>query len=130
LLQPMPPTIAVIGASADRRKFGNKAVRAFVSRGYRVFPINPHVRVIEGLTAYASIKDVPVARLDLVTVYVPPEIGWSLLPEIAQMTVGEVMINPGAESAALLARGVELGLTLTTGCSILAIGVNPHMLDD
>ena len=42
------PTVAVIGASADRRKFGNKALRAFRHRGYTVVPINPHERVVEG----------------------------------------------------------------------------------
>ena len=43
----MPKTIAVIGASSDRRKFGNRALRAFLEEGHRVIPINPHERTVE-----------------------------------------------------------------------------------
>ncbi len=31
-------TVAVIGASTDRHKFGNKAVRAYAQRGFTVWP--------------------------------------------------------------------------------------------
>ena len=34
-------TVAVIGASSDRRKFGNRAFRAYQEEGYKVIPINP-----------------------------------------------------------------------------------------
>ena len=60
-------TVAVIGASGDRTKFGNKAVRAFRKAGYQVFPINPTEGEIEGLKAYPSVGDVPEA-LDTVTI--------------------------------------------------------------
>ena len=46
------PTVAILGASADRSKFGNKAVRAFLARGYTVYPVNPKGGEIEGLAAY------------------------------------------------------------------------------
>ena len=53
-----PKTVAVIGASADRRKFGNKAVRAFRAAGWRVFPVNPREADIEGLETFASVADI------------------------------------------------------------------------
>ena len=49
----MGKVVAVIGASSDRRKFGNRAVRAFARQGYTVVPINPHETQVEGLKAYA-----------------------------------------------------------------------------
>ena len=45
----MPQTVAVIGASTNRAKYGNRAVRAFRQRGYTVWPVNPHETTIEGL---------------------------------------------------------------------------------
>lgn len=39
-------TIAIVGASADRAKFGNKAVRAYAEEGWEVWPVNPKVDVI------------------------------------------------------------------------------------
>ena len=58
----------MVGASRDRRKFGNKAVRAFLHRGYDVVPINPNAGLIEGMSTYASVLDVPGA-IDMATVY-------------------------------------------------------------
>jgi uncharacterized protein len=117
-------TVAVIGASSDRRKFGNKAVRAFVHAGYRVIPVNPHERSVEGLKAYASVLDVP-DPIDMVTVYVPPEIGEQVIGEIAQKGIAEVWLNPGAESGALLAKAQSLGIRPIQSCSIMAIGLYP-----
>ena len=51
----MLKTVAVVGASNDRRKFGNRAVRAYQEQGYTVVPINPHERELEGLMAYPSV---------------------------------------------------------------------------
>ena len=70
----MSKVVAVIGASNDRQKFGNKAVRAFRHQGYDVIPINPHESAVEGLKAYRSVLDVP-GPIDIATFYVPPEIG-------------------------------------------------------
>ncbi|MGH9257995.1 MAG: CoA-binding protein, partial [Vicinamibacterales bacterium] len=53
----MPKTVAIVGASSDRRKFGNKALRAFQAAGYRVVPVNPNERQVEGMRAYASVLD-------------------------------------------------------------------------
>jgi acyl-CoA synthetase (NDP forming) len=64
-------TVAIIGASNDRGKFGNKAVRAFVKQGFTVYPVHPSEAVVEGLPAYRTIADVPV-RPEQVSVYVPP----------------------------------------------------------
>ena len=120
----MKRVVAVIGASADRRKFGNKAVRAFLRQGYDVRPVNPHVRTVEGLTAYSSITDI-TDPIDLVTMYVPPAIGLTLLEGIAAKRPAEFWVNPGAESATLLARAEALGLQPIVACSIMGAGESP-----
>ncbi|HMJ66179.1 MAG TPA: CoA-binding protein [Candidatus Binatia bacterium] len=120
-------TVAVIGASNDRNKFGNKAVRAFQQQGYTVYPVNPNETQVEGLPAFKSIKDVP-GRPEMVTVYVPPPVLLKLLPEIAQRGCDEVWLNPGTESDAVLAEAERLGLNTIQACSILAIGVSPSRL--
>ena len=120
-------TVAVIGASNDRRKFGNRAVRAFLQQGYTVIPINPGEREIEGLPAYASVLDVPVA-IDMASFYVPPEIGEALLEEMARKKIPEVWLNPGSESDELIARARALSIQPIVACSIVAIGENPYAL--
>lgn len=119
-----PRRVAVIGASTDRRKFGNRAVRAFVRRGYDVVPINPHETSIEGLATYRSVLDVP-GPIDMATVYVPPETGLTLIGEIAEKGIREIWLNPGAESPALVAAAQALGLVPIEACSIVGIGETP-----
>ena len=124
------PTIAVVGASSDRAKFGNKAVRAYVLKGYDVYPIHPKEERIEGLQVYRSVADVPAATLDRVSIYLSPAIGLQALPEIARKPAGEVWFNPGADSPEVLAKARELGMNAIAGCSIVDVGVSPYELDN
>ena len=121
------PTVAIIGASTDRSKFGNKAVRAYRNAGYEVVPINPHAREVEGMTAYATLDAAPAGRLDRVSFYVPPEVGLAVLDQVARRRadIGEIWLNPGAESPELAARAEALGLPVIQACSILAVGESP-----
>ncbi len=117
-------TIAIIGASADRSKFGNKAVRAFVRQGYDVYPVNPKAALIEGLPVFSHIADVPV-RPNLISVYLPPPVLLKILPDIAARGCDELWLNPGTESAEVLAAAERLGLNVIQACSIVAIGLSP-----
>lgn len=118
-------TVAVVGASSDRHKFGNKALRAFQAEGYRVIPVNPHETEIEGLRAYASVLDVP-DPIDMVTVYVQPDVALQLLPEFEQKALPEIWLNPGAESSEVLAEAKRRRLNVIAACSIVGIGRNPY----
>lgn len=125
----MRKTVAVLGASADRSKFGNKSVRAHLAAGWEVYPVNPRGGLIEGLTVYPSLRAVPV-RLDRVTVYLPPAVGLKVLPEIAAANPGEVFFNPGAESDEIMAEAGRLGLDPILACSIVDLGVTPGQFPD
>ena len=120
----MRKTVAVIGASNDRRKFGNIAVRSFQAEGYRVIPVNPNESQVEGLKTYASVLDVPEA-IDIATVYVQPETALQLLPELESKGIPEIWINPGAESDVLLAEARRRKLRVIAACSLTAIGRSP-----
>lgn len=117
-------TVAVVGASTDRRKFGNKGTRAFIQAGWRVFPVNPNEPEVEGLPTVATVADIP-GPLDVVSLYVPAPVGVKLLPGIATKQPGVLWINPGAESDELLAAASDLGLKAVRLCSIIAVGFNP-----
>jgi len=123
----MAKVVAVIGASSNRSKFGNRAVRAFRQQGYTVVPINPHETEVEGLKAYPSVLDVP-GTIDMASIYLPPEIGEQVIGEIAQKGIAEVWVNPGAESDELIARAKALDIQPIIACSIVAIGENPYRL--
>ena len=123
----MPKVVAIVGASNDRRKFGNRALRAFREQGNIVVPINPHEAEVEGLRAYRSVLDVP-RSIDMASFYVPPEIGEQVIEDVAKKNIAEVWLNPGAESEPLIRRAESLHIRPIVACSIIAIGRNPYDL--
>jgi predicted CoA-binding protein len=120
-------TVAIIGASNDRRKFGNKAVRAFLQQGYEVFPVNPKEEIIEGLKVFKTIGEVPV-RPQLISVYLPPPVLLNVLSDIAAKGCDEFWLNPGTESDAVLAECERLGLNVIQAYSIVGVGMDAEAL--
>jgi predicted CoA-binding protein len=120
-------TVAIIGASNDQNKFGNKAVRAFRQQGFTVYPVNPNETEVEGLPAFKSIRDIP-GRLQMVSIYIPPPRLLKILSDIAAKGCDELWLNPGTESDEVLAEAKRLGLNVIQACSIVAIGVSPARL--
>jgi predicted CoA-binding protein len=117
-------TIAILGASNDRSKYGNKAVRAYIRQGWTVYPVSPSATEVEGLPAFASIESIP-GPVDRASLYLPPAVGIRVLAGIAAKGVAELWVNPGAESDALLAEAERLGLTTIQACSIVDVGERP-----
>ena len=117
-------SVAVIGASNDRSKFGNMAVRAYRSEGWQVYPVNLREAQVEGLPAYASIAaiDAPVTRA---LIYLQPQLVAAELEAIAQKGVREIYFNPGTESPEAIAKASALGRDTRIECSIVAIGRSP-----
>ncbi len=124
----MARTVAVIGASTDRSKYGNKSVRAHIKAGFTVYPVNPKAETIEGLPVYPDLGSVP-DPVDRITVYVPPRIGLALIEQIAAKKPKELWLNPGSESPELVARAEALGLHPIQACSIVDVGEDPRLMD-
>ncbi|MFA6553391.1 MAG: CoA-binding protein [Patescibacteria group bacterium] len=117
-------TVAIIGASNNREKFGNKAVRAYRKQGWVVYPINPKEAFIDDVQAYKSVVDAP-RPIDRVSLYVPSDVGLAIINDIAKVRPKELYINPGAESEELVLAATKLGLEPIQACSIRNIGEDP-----
>lgn len=117
-------TVAIIGASNDRRKFGNKAVRAYLAEQYRVYPVNLNEDRIEGLPVFRSVQEIP-GDIDRVCLYLPPEKSAAVLDELAQKGISEVFFNPGTWNPEVIARAEALGLHAVKDCAIVDIGRSP-----
>lgn len=113
------PTIAVIGASSNREKYGNRAIHAWREAGWTVIPINPNEAEIEGLAAYPKIADVP-GEVDVATMYVPAPLGLKIADAIIGKGVREVYLNPGAGSPELRDKLEAAGIEVHEACSIIA----------
>ena len=117
----MSNSIAILGASPNKEKFSNKAIRAYITKGYNVIPINPKYEEIEG------IKTVSLEKIssDIISVYLKPEIFEKLLPKIPNC-VKRVILNPGTESDKIISLLKEKHIQPLMICSILSLGLSPE----
>ena len=118
------PSIAILGASNDRAKYGNRAVRAYQAQGWTVYPVNPREQTVEGLRAFATVAELP-GPVDRASPYVPPAVGIGLLDAIAARGASELWVNPGAGSPEPAARARDLGLNPIEACSLIAASEGP-----
>ena len=89
--------IALIGASNDKSKFGNRIYKDLRSKGYNVIPINPKDENIEGDKAYTSIQMMEELP-DIVNLVVPPPIAMKVAQNAVELGVEYLWFQPGSES--------------------------------
>lgn len=109
---------AVVGASTDREKFGNKALRAYQQAGLEVYPVNPSGGEIEGLTAYPDLASLPV-KPHGVSIVTPPAVTERIVEQAGDLGVAHVWMQPGAESDEAVRRAGELGIDAITDACVL-----------
>jgi predicted CoA-binding protein len=117
--------IIIVGASNDRSKFANRAVRAYRDLGWTVYPVHPREKEVEGIPCSATVADVP-GRAATLNLYLPPAVGLTVLDAAPAKGVKSVYVNPGAGSPELIERIRELGMNPIEACSIVAIGRRPQ----
>lgn len=119
--------IAVIGASKDKEKFSNKCVRAYNSKGYNVYPVNPNETEIEGLKCYSNIMEIK-ENIDIVSIYLNGENSHKVVDSIIEKKPSLVYINPDAADNQVEWKIKNAGIRVKKECSILAIGIRPSSL--
>jgi hypothetical protein len=100
---------AVVGASNDRNKFGNRIYRVMREAGYTVYPVNPSVDEVEGDRAYATLRELP-ERPDVADIVVPAQLGMQVAADAQEAGIPYFWLQPGAESPALIEHAESLGL--------------------
>lgn len=93
---------ALVGASADRSKYGNRILLDLHVAGYTIYPVNPRVPEIEGLRAYPTLADLPELP-QVVDIVVPPKVTEEIVRQCAELGLSRVWMQPGAESEEALA---------------------------
>lgn len=114
---------AVVGASSDREKYGNKVLRCYQQHGLEVFPVHPRATEIEGLKAYPTLESLPkpVAGVSIIT---PPKITESVVQDAIRAGVQRLWMQPGAESAEAIRTAEAAGLEVIAGgpCLLVMLG--------
>lgn len=109
---------AVIGVSADRKKFGNIVYRTMKEKAAVVYPVHPVLDLVEGDACYRNVAGLPATVRSVITV-VPPAATASVVSECAARGITHVWMQPGSESEAAIAAGKSAGITVIAGECIL-----------
>jgi len=117
------PAFGVVGASRDRNKYGNKVLRRYLQHGFKAYPVNPHEKEVEGLTAYPGVADLPeeVQSLSIVT---PPDVTERIVRDAIQKGIRNLWMQPGAESPAAVQEAEKHGLNVIAdgSCILVELG--------
>ena len=90
-------SLAVIGVSADERKYGTKVWRDLRAKGYSVNGVNPHLEQLDGEKIHPNLRSLPEVPEGLILV-VPPRISEDIVKEAHMLGIRRIWMQPGAES--------------------------------
>jgi len=93
---------AIVGITDNTNKYGYKIFKDLISRGYEVYPVNPRLRVIEGIKCYPCLGDIPI-KVDVVDFVVPPSVTEVILQDCKRLGLNRIWLQPGSESEAAIA---------------------------
>ena len=115
----------VVGASAKRTKFGNKVLRCYLQHGMKVYPVNPHEPVIEGVPCIKEMIQLP-NQVKSISIITPPPITEMIIKEAITMGIKNIWIQPGAESKQAILMCEEHYINIIAGgpCILVELGFN------
>ena len=85
-------TIAVVGLSDNPLRPSHGVSAYMQSHGYRIIPVNPHVKECLGEKAYASILELP-EKIDIVNIFRRPEYVEEVVDQAIQLKVPAIWMQ-------------------------------------
>jgi predicted CoA-binding protein len=116
-------SFAVVGASPDRDKYGNKVLRCYLQHGLPVVAVNPKQATVEGVPSFASLREVP-ATVRAASVVAPPAAALRIVEDAQARGIEHLWFQPGAEDAVATAAAERAGIAVIAGgpCLLVALG--------
>lgn len=118
---------AVVGASSNREKYGNKVLRVYQQNKLEVVPVNPAGGEIEGLAAYADLPSIP-GTIDGVSIITPPKITEQVVAQALSLGIKNIWMQPGAESAEAMELAEAAGANVIAGGPCILVSL--HFRDE
>lgn len=118
---------AVVGASADRSKYGNRVLRCYQMNGLEAVPVNPKEKIIEGVGCVASVSQL-ADDVESLSVITPPQVTEQVVEQAIARGVKNIWMQPGAESQAAIARCEKYGINVIAdgSCLLVVLGYREH----
>ena len=115
--------IAVIGASNNKSKYGNKIFHELLDYGYNVVPVNPKETEIDGIKCYPSLKEIPT-KPDVINTVVPPKVTFKIVKQAKKLSINKVWMQPGSESEETITFCKKNNIKVLSGVCIMLSLIN------
>jgi predicted CoA-binding protein len=116
---------AVVGASQDREKYGNKVLRVYIQNGLDVVPINPKADEVEELPAFADLASAP-GKIDGVSIITPPAVTEKVVQQALALGIKNIWMQPGAESKVAIEVAEQAGANVIAGGPCILVALHYH----
>jgi predicted CoA-binding protein len=116
---------AVVGASADRSKYGNKVLRCYKQNNIDAVPINPTASEVEGLTAYPDLASAP-GTFDGVSIITPPPVTERVVNDALRLGIKNIWMQPGAESDSAIQAAEAAGANVIAHGPCVLVSLRYH----
>lgn len=105
---------AVVGASQDRSKYGNKVLRVYQQNAMEAIPVNPKADEVEGAKAYPNLASIP-GEIHGLSIITPPPVTERVVSEAIEKGIKHIWMQPGAESDAAILAAEAAGMNVIAG---------------
>ena len=116
---------AVVGASQDREKYGNKVLRAYLQHNLAVVPIHPTATEIEAQPAVPNLASLPDS-VDGVSIVTPPPVTEKVVQQAVALGIKNIWMQPGAESPRAVELARESGANVIAGGPCVLVALRYH----
>jgi predicted CoA-binding protein len=111
-------TLAVVGVSRNKQKFGSMAYLDLKTKGYTVYPVNPKLTEFDGVKCYPSLKAIPKGVEGAVLVVHPVDAD-QVVKDAKSAGIKQIWFQQGAESKAAVQFCKQNGMSAITGECIM-----------
>jgi predicted CoA-binding protein len=119
----MTENVAILGASPKARRYSYRAQQALLENGHTPIPVNPRYQFIDSLQCFPDLKSVTVG-IDTITVYVRPDILYSMATDIIELHPGRVIFNPGSECQEVADRIASANIRVQYACTLVLLNTS------
>lgn len=113
----------VVGASANRDKYGNKVLRVYLQHGKKAIPVNPREKDIEGIPCVSGVPELP-GEVRSISVITPPAVTEQVVEMAIAKGIENIWMQPGAESPAAVeaCRKNNINVIADGSCILVVLG--------
>ena len=115
-------TIAVLGATQDKNKYGYKVFKALQKQhpNKKIIPINPRYKIIDTIPCKNNLNEIDEPINTLVMI-VNPKIGIKILQSILNKNIKNIWFQPGADNKLTNTFCKEHNINYSTNSCILLL---------